>query len=243
MIIPQEVDKAPDAAVFCQVQSELGTVQDLDALFERLPGACRIVDAVQAAGKLELYPGADVWIISGAKLGAPGGAAALLDAKGRFTEKLLTYAKKYRHENYAAGRIPAAAALTLVYAAERCMARRESEYERIVSLRRMVTEACAGWHAFPTVPDGAEVSPYILNILLEHQQSAIVVRALSERGIYTASGSACSAESGEPSAALLALKRSRDEAYRALRISFGAATTAEDVKIFLFELENVLKNY
>ena len=58
-IVPQKLAKIPDLALFHQVQSELGVIQNLDALFELLPGACRAVDAVQAAGKLEIYPGAD----------------------------------------------------------------------------------------------------------------------------------------------------------------------------------------
>ena len=87
------------------------------------------------------------------------------------------------------------------------------------------------------------MSPYILNLLLPEQQSAIVVRALSERGIFIASGSACSAESDTPSAAMLAIGRNRREAYRSLRLSFRGDETPEDADFFLFELENVLKNY
>jgi len=241
-IVPQKLAKIPDLALFHQVQSELGVIQNLDALFELLPGACRAVDAVQAAGKLEIYPGADIWIISGAKFGAPGGAAALLKAGGRFTDLLLEHARKYRHDQYAAGRIPVPQALALAAALETCESRRQSELLRLAQLHRLIVERCAALGIVPTV-EPEEFSPYILNLMLPQQQSAIVVRALSERGVFAASGSACSAESDTPSAALLAIGKSKNAAYRSLRLSFGAATTAEDVEIFLFELENVLKNY
>lgn len=242
LIVPQKTEQTPDLALFHQVQSELGVIQDLDALFDALPGACRAVDAVQAAGKMDVYRNADIWIISGAKFGAPGGAAALLNSRWKFADKFADHARKYRHDEYAAGRVPVAQSLALTAALERCEMRRQSVLPRLQNLRRMIVDRCAVWGVVPTVEPEA-FSPYILNLMLPEQQSAIVVRALSERGVFVASGSACSAESDLPSAAVLAIGRKKAAAYRALRVSFGAATTEEDVEIFLFELENVLKNY
>jgi len=71
----------------------------------------------------------------------------------------------------------------------------------------------------------------------------VVIRALSQRGIFAASGSACSAESNTPSPALTALGFPAKKAYRALRLSFGAGNTLEDAEIFISGLKNVLKNY
>ena len=243
-IRPRPLDFAPAAAFFHQVQSELGRVQDLAALFAVLPAnVARVVDAVQAAGKLPLFPDADVWIVSGVKFGAPGGAAAILNCRRRAAVPVAEHAEKYRSVRYACGRVPAALALTLVRAAELSCARREREFVRLTALRRRIVAAVAPWGVIPTLPETAEVSPYILNLQLPRQQSAVIVRALAERGVYAASGSACQAESRDPSPALLAIGAGREAAYRALRVSFGPAIGDSDADFFLSELETALKNY
>ena len=61
--------------------------------------------------------------------------------------------------------------------------------------------------------------------------------------VYAAAGSACSAESGQPSAALTALGIRGKRSFRALRLSFWKNNTVEDGEFFLSELKNVLKNY
>ncbi len=227
-----------------QVQSELGAIQDLDAVFAPFPDSCcRLVDAVQAAGKLPVYTRADIIVISGAKFGAPGGAAALLAPRGRFTGKLLEYAKKARSENYICGRVNVPQILTMVYALSRAEAAREENFSRMQQLRAFLQTGCSKLQLVPTLPETVPVSPYILNMLLPHEQAAVVVRALSGSGVYTAPGSACSAESSTPSAALLAIGRKKEEAFRALRISLSPRNTEAEGKIFLSALEKVLKNY
>jgi cysteine desulfurase len=131
----------------------------------------------------------------------------------------------------------------MVYALKQALAQQPQRFENLQFLRNTLINKCREWQIVPTLPETAPVSPYILNLLLPEQQSAIVVRALSERGIFIASGSACSAESDTPSAAMLAIGRNRREAYRSLRLSFRGDETPEDADFFLFELENVLKNY
>ena len=242
-IVPQALDFAPDAAFFHQVQSELGSLPDLPRLFAAVPDACKVVDAVQAAGKLPLAPGADAWIVSGVKFGAPGGAAAILNRRSPFAEKLMEHAKTYRSQEYAAGRVPVPLALTLVRAAEIASTRREREFRRLTALKKRIVESVAAWGVTPTLPETASTTPYILNLLLPTQQSAIIVRALSEVGVYVASGSACQAESGKPSPALRAIGLKKDAAYRTLRVSFGPASDDEAAEFFLSALETALKNY
>ena len=93
------------------------------------------------------------------------------------------------------------------------------------------------------LPENASVSPYIANFFLPGIQAAVVVRALAESSVFCASGSACAAEAGGPSPALLALGKLRKDAFSGLRISFDGATTENDVDFLAFELKKVLKNY
>ena len=74
-------------------------------------------------------------------------------------------------------------------------------------------------------------------------QGAVLVRMLSEEGVMASSGSACAAESPDPSPALLALGYKRNDAYSGLRLSFGGALAPEAAGILPAALEKVLQNY
>lgn len=241
ILIP-ELANAYDLTSSYQVQSELGMIRQMaDTALPR--SGFHLVDAVQAAGKLPLDRNADGWIISGVKFGAPGGAAMLLAPDGRYTDKLLAHAQDIRHQSYAVSRINVPVMLTMVYALEKAVAGMAENFRRAEEFGQLIRDGAAALGIVPTLPPEIPRSPYILNLLLPEQESAVVVRALSAAGIFIASGSACSAESGKPSAALTALGFRREKAYRAMRISFGFANTAEDAEIFLAGLKKVLKNY
>lgn len=240
---PEKLSARPILGAIHQVQSELGSMPDCQTFFNRLDPECRLVDAVQAAGKMPLFKAADLWVVSGVKFGAPGGAALLLNPNGKFTEKLLAHAETLRHRDYALSRINVPAILTMVFAASLAVENHEKNAGITTQINSLIREECAGLGIVPTLPPETPVSKYILNLLLPSQESAVVVRALSARNIFAASGSACSAESGRPSAALTALGFPAAKAYRTLRLSFGNGNSVKDAEIFLSELKNVLKNY
>ncbi len=243
VIIPhQQTDFLPLTAIH-HVQSELGVIQNPDTVFKTVRSGCKMLDAVQSAGKLPLYTQADITVVSGVKFGSPCGAAALLHPGSAFTEKLLKHAEIYRHNDYSCGRIPVAAAMTLAFAAEKQMSACREDLQKITLLNNICRKGCADLGILPTIPENISVSPYILHLMLPFQEAAVIVRTLSASGVYIASGSACSAESDTPSPALKAIGLSKKAAYRALRISFGRQNCEEDVIFFLSELKKALKNY
>ena len=73
-------------------------------------------------------------------------------------------------------------------------------------------------------PQGA---PHILAVTLPGYKSEVVVRWLSDRGVYLSSGSAC--HKGKPSHVFAALGLPKPELDGALRISFSGDTTQEDL--------------
>ncbi len=232
-----------DLACCHQIQSELGSIQDTAGFFSEIKGGCRMIDAVQAAGKMPLEKMADVWIISGVKFGSPGGAAMVLAPDGRFTEKILKHAEVCRKSDYAVCRVNIPMMLAMSAALEKAVSGMEENFRKISLINEIIRRGTADMGLIRTLPENVKNSPYILNLLLPAQESAVVVRALSERNVYVASGSACSAESDLPSTALTALGFPAKKAYRALRLSFGVENCEEDAEIFLAELKTVLKNY
>jgi len=225
-----------------QVQSEIGAVQELHALFAAYPGAVRFVDAAQGAGKLP-FPDADIVAVSGAKLGVPGGGAALLlNPRWPGAADFARFAADYRKRDHRLSRIHPAIPQLLALAAEvRCRERVRAE-EAARGFNLAVRARLAGSALRPTLaPDRA--SPFILHLTAPGMQGAVLMRMLAEQNVMVSSGSACAAESRDPSPALLALGCSRSAAYGGLRISLGWQTAPEHADIFLSALKKVLQNY
>ena len=77
-------------------------------------------------------------------------------------------------------------------------------------------------------PAGAR-APHILNLTVPGIRGETLLHALSARGIYVSTGSACSSHSPRPSAALAAFGLPADEIGSSIRVSFSEWNTEEDV--------------
>jgi cysteine sulfinate desulfinase/cysteine desulfurase-like protein len=82
--------------------------------------------------------------------------------------------------------------------------------------------------------------PNTLNVSLPGIRGESMVLALDQKGVYLSSGSACRSGSPKPSHALLAMGLSEEQAHRAIRISIGIRTTAEQVEKVLALMEEVI---
>lgn len=242
-----------DTLALHQIQSELGVVQALDELLTFFRARARrpffaVADAIQAAGKYELPRNADAIVVSGHKFGAPGGAALLLAPDSAFTPILLKFAERYRHTDYGCARPEPALMRTLSFAARLRSKTLQSDREHVAKLQHLLRELLTGiplpggGKIRPTVPE-AYVSSYILHLLLPGIDTGVLVRMLSGRGIMVAAGSACTAESPQPSATLAALGIPRRDGHSGLRISLAPENTPAEVKKLAATIVDVLKNY
>lgn len=69
------------------------------------------------------------------------------------------------------------------------------------------------------------------------------MRFLSSMETYIGVGSACSADSKEPNKTLTAMGVPKDIAFGAIRASFGWQSTESDIKVFLEQIQTVIKDY
>lgn len=228
-----------DAVFIHHVQSETGTVQDLEKLFAGYPHAVKIADTIQSAVKMPLPRNADILTVSGAKFGIPGAAALLV--RKEYAPEIEALAQKEREEYLTAK--------TLVpnfIAMSEIVRKKSGAMEQILpyvkSLQKLARQLAARCGLHCTVPEEFS-SPYICHITLENADGAVVVRLLGEEGICAGAGTACSAETREPSPVLRAMGYSRKASFGGLRISFSPSTTENDVKKLFEVLEKTLKNY
>jgi cysteine desulfurase len=77
-------------------------------------------------------------------------------------------------------------------------------------------------------PDGAEASPYILNVSFLGVKGEVLLHDLEQRGVFVSTGAACSSKRKGGSRVLAAMGLSPAEMEGAIRFSFGDFNTEEE---------------
>ena len=236
------------------LQSEIGVLQDVPQLMQffrkNYPQTPVLADAVQFAGFYE-YPVTeaflpDMLLISGAKLGANSGAALLFT--GRNGSVAASALEALRKKEHWLPRVNIVEAAALVKAVEVVNQQRSNNWQIIrqindflrTELRDMLLPN--GKKLILTVPE-EYAAKNILHMILPGYQSGVLVRMFGQRGIMLSAGSACAAESAEPSAVLSALNYSKSDSYSGLRLSFSGSNTIEEAAVFVQTLRELLQNY
>ena len=212
-------------------QNEIGTIQPIAeiAAAARRGGALLHVDAAQSVGKVAVNVeelGADLLSIAGHKLYAPKGVGVLYIRRGISLPPLLLGASQERGRRPGTENVP-----YIVGLGEACRiagAMLERELKRLSTLAGDLFAALK--REIPgIIPVGHPTQrlPNTLNVLFPNASGRKVLENC--RRVMASTGSACHADSEEPSAILTALGISRDTALGAVRLSLGRGTTKEDV--------------
>ncbi len=229
--------------------NEVGSIQPIAecAALCRDQGVPFHSDAVQAAGWLPLDVealGVDALSVSGHKIGAPQGTGFLYLRRRIRVEPVLHGGGQERGHHSGtqnvAGAVGLAVALEL---AQRCL---PAAAERSAQLRDKLVSSIT------TAVPGARVTghpsrrlPALASFCFPGIGGEAVLLELERRGIVSSSGSACAAGSTEPSAVLLALGLSPEDALTALRLSWTAQTSdaelAEVASAVVSAIESVQK--
>jgi cysteine desulfurase len=252
--LAEAVSPATDLVSVHWVQNETGVVQELAAvrrlLADRAPQALLHVDAVQGAAKLPLpwrEARLDLVSIAGHKLHGPPGVGALLVRRGAEPTPLLLGGGQ--QDGLRSGSLDAIGIQQLALAVMYLAARQAELAGAIGALNRALRDGLARLtdrHGRPVrlrIVSPEQASPWIVSFALPGYQGAVLARALGEHDVLVGTGSACASETNQPSPVLLAMGLSRDEAFGALRVSFGTQNTPDDVTRCLAALQAVLRAY
>ncbi|MBE3576373.1 MAG: cysteine desulfurase [Limnochordales bacterium] len=225
------------------VNNETGVIMPLSAIYERLNrwqerfGRRPLwhVDAVQAVGKLPTRPrdlGIDLLSLSGHKMHGPKGVGALYVRRGVQLSPMLLGGGQEGGVRSGTENIPGIAGLGAAcqLAARRLAGDPEGLHLRKLrdTLWRLIEERIPGVirHG-PTAPDMS--APHILNVSFPGTKGEVLVRYLSERGVFVATGSACHSRRPEPSHVLTAMGLSLDEVGSSIRFSLSWENAEEEI--------------
>lgn len=216
-----------------QVNNETGAIYDIAGAFKlakrKIPTVLTHTDLTQ--GFLKVLPqggydklGADLITLSGHKIHAPKGIGALVvSAEVLKAKRLIPHLYGGGQESgLRSGTENVMGIAALGAAAKAGKATAAIDVQRMADLRAHFIEA---------LPDTVRVNtpavaaPHIVSLTLPRIKSQSALNALSAKGIYVSSGSACSSHGGHGSYVLLAFGLSPEDADCTLRVSLSRFTT------------------
>lgn len=231
---PRDIAAAirPDTALvsLMHANNETGAIQPVDqvAAITRDAGVALHVDAVHTAGKIDIAGiGAQMVSISGHKFGAPRGVGALSVVKGCWLTPLIRGGSQENGRR--AGTENVAGAMGMAAAAEVSLARYTPAYREATRVKR--GRLLDGLRTIGGVEVNATdpVVQETVSVRFEGIRADALADALDMHGIHLSTGSACGAREDAVSHVLTAQGLTEDEARSAVRLSFGAELSHDDI--------------
>lgn len=246
--LKRQVDKDTILVSIMYVNNETGSVQNIEEISriikEKNPETIFHVDAIQAFGKYQIYPGrigVDMMSVSGHKLHGPKGSGFLYVADGVRIKPLIYGGGQQKGMRSGTENVPAIAGLSVAV---------KEEYshlpEKVAHLYELKNHLIEAVTAYPDVYDGSGDAPHIASISFVGVRSEVMLHALEENGIYVSAGSACSSNKPHVSNVLKAAGMSPERLESTLRFSFAEENTMEQVDYAISkigELLPVLRKY
>jgi cysteine desulfurase len=224
------------------VNNEIGSVQPIEKMADIIKKhgskALLHVDAIQAFGKMRIYPkrmGIDLMSISGHKIHGPKGTGAVF-VKDKTKIKPVIYGGG-QQQGLRSGteNVPGYAGLGL--ATKLVYANLEENVAHMTELKdRLISQLTE----IEDVYSNSGEAPHIASITFKGVRSEVMLHALEERGIYVSAGSACSSNKPAVSSTLKAIGLAPDRLESTLRFSFSYENTIEEVDYAVAAVQELL---
>lgn len=236
------VDKNTSFISIMHVNNETGAINDIAKLVKTAksinPSVVFHSDGVQAFGKVPVNLAelnVDMYTISGHKIGAPKGIAALYVKKGVTISPLLYGGGQENGVRSSTENV--AGIMAFAYAAERAVKELAANKEKYLSYKEILKKSLSDVPEIKYISDD-RCSPHVFTFAFKTVRGEVMQHALETSDLLIGTGSACSARRAHDRIpAALGLKEYSDGV---IRISFGRENTKQEVEVLVSEL---LKNY
>lgn len=217
--------------------NEIGSInpiKELSQIAHKNPKTFFHVDVTQDVGKTKLdYNDADMFSFSGHKVHGLKGSGALIAKSTIVFEPIISGGSQ--EGGMRSGTVSVALACALAKAVKNSFPLKNIEEKQHFLLENL--------RKIPVISlnSSEKCSPYIVNFSLTEKKAAVVVEALSNKGIYVSSVSACHSKGEQFSYVVKALGKDDRLAHNTIRVSLSNDTTFEDLEMFIKELKNILE--
>lgn len=236
------------------VNNEIGAIEPVEEagklIKEYNPNILFHVDAIQAYGKLRIYPKRihiDLLSVSGHKLHGPKGTGFLYVNEKTRLKPLIFGGGQQRGMRSGTDNVPGAAGLGEAVAQN--FAHFDEGVEHMLLLKERMMDGLERLDG-PVIlhsERGAAGAPQIVSASFPGVRSEVLLHALEEKGVYVSAGSACSSNKKLPvSTVLKEIHLPPEQLESTLRFSFSRFTTEEEIDYclqMLAELLPVLRRY
>ncbi len=246
---PEDVEKAirPQTVLISVMtaNNEIGTIEPIKEIGEiaRRHGILFHTDAVQAYGHIGLdvnYCNIDMLSASAHKLGGPKGVGFLYIREGTKIGSFIHGGAQERNRRAGTSNVPAMVGFGKAAELAALDMKKRAEYEtrlRDYIINRIEKE-------IPYVilnGDRKNRLPNNINFCFRFVQGESVLIMLDMKDIYVSSGSACATGSADPSHVQMAIGRSKEDAYSAVRITISEETTKEQADMAINEIKAIVE--
>lgn len=230
------------------VNNEVGAVQPIEEIGkivkEYHSDILFHVDAIQAFGKLPIYPkrmGIDLLSASSHKIHGPKGMGFLYMRDKLKIKPLILGGGQQKDMRSGTENVPGIVGMAL--AADLMQQRHE---ELLANMTKCKNRLIEGAMSIENVQNNSGEAPHIVSLSFPGIRSEVLLHALEEKGICVSSGSACSSNHPQVSGTLKGMGLSKDYYESTIRFSFSYYTTIEDIEatiVALKELVPVLRRF
>ena len=236
----------PDLVSVQLANNETGVIQPLQqiaALANRIPATLVHTDATQAIAKMAVdmqQLEVDMMTISGHKFQGPQGVGALIVSRNSVKLNSALISGGHQESSYRAGTENVAALVGFGKAAQLARINLLERQATLLELRRYFEQqlkAIGGVHIFAEQVDRL-VNTSFFSIPYYHGETLLM--QLDKAGFELASGSACHSGVTSPSHVLSAMGVDEDLALNAVRVSFGADNTCQQIDELIQTLNHLI---
>jgi len=219
------------------VNNEMGSIQNIEEIgkiIKETSSRARFhVDAIQSYGKLPIdvkKMNIDMLSVSAHKIHGPKGIGFCYIKKGLVLNSLVKGGSQEKGLRAGTENLPAVVGMQK--AAEITMARSSENYNSLWDLKGyMISRLNEIKDIRINSPQTKDYSPYILNVSFRGVRAEVLLHLLEAEDIYVSTGSACTSKSSivQGSYVMKSLKLSNKDIESAIRFSFSAENTKEEV--------------
>ena len=230
------------------VNNEIGAVQDIKAIANIVHGYNKDIymhtDAIQAYGKFKIFPkkeGIDLLSVSAHKLHGPKGSGFLYIDERVNIKPIIYGGGQQRGLRSGTLNIPGIAGLG--EAAKEAYENFDKEVEYIYSLRDYLIDEITKLNDEGiklNCEKGVKFAPHVLSISISGVRAEVLLHAMEERGVYIASGSACSSNHPGLSGTLKGIGLKEEFLSSTVRVSFSKYNNKEELDFFLANLKELI---
>lgn len=227
------------------VNNETGSIQPIDEVVKIKNRINRNtvlhVDAVQAYGKIPILPkreGIDMMSVSSHKIHGPKGAGALFVDKSRRIKPIIFGGGQEALMRSGTENVTGICGFGL--ASETIFRDISENYRKVSEVRQFFIEELENSIEDYRILSPGQSLPYILSISFANLKAEVLLHHLEERNIFVSTGSACSSRKNVHSHVLKAMGVDGKNMDGAVRFSFSAWNSKEDVRIAVDALKEIV---